>query len=131
MWVNPEINASDAFVAAWLPGSEGAGIADLLFSEAAGKPRFDFRGKLSFSWARRAEQTPLNVGDADYDPLFAYGYGLTYAAPGEVAHLDETVSEALVSARANGTFFEKGSFVADWTAHMSGNVTQSRLDHRA
>ena len=131
MWVNPEINASDAFVAAWLPGSEGAGIADLLFSDEAGQPRYDFHGKLSFSWPRRAEQTPLNVGDADYDPLFAYGYGLTYAAPGEVAQLDETVSEALVSARANGTFFEKGSFVAEWMAHTSGNVTQSRVDHQA
>ena len=131
MWVNPEINASDAFVAAWLPGSEGAGIADVLFSDEAGQPRYDFHGKLSFSWPRRAEQTPLNVGDADYDPLFAYGYGLSYAAPGNVPELDETVSEALVSARANGTFFEKGSFVADWAPAMSGNVTQSRVDHRA
>ncbi|MCZ7033112.1 glycoside hydrolase family 3 C-terminal domain-containing protein, partial [Salmonella enterica] len=47
MWTNPEINQSDAFVAAWLPGTEGAGVADLLIGDRAGKPRNDFTGKLS------------------------------------------------------------------------------------
>ncbi|KRA59644.1 1,4-beta-D-glucan glucohydrolase [Caulobacter sp. Root655] len=78
LWVNPEINASDAFVAAWLPGSEGGGIADVLIGDAAGKPRADFHGKLSFSWPRTAGQFTLNRGDKGYSPLFAYGYGLTY-----------------------------------------------------
>jgi len=82
LWVNPEINASDAFVAAWLPGSEGGGIADVLIGDAAGKPRHDFHGKLSFSWPKTAAQFTLNKGDKNYDPLFAYGYGLTYAKPG-------------------------------------------------
>ena len=48
LWVNPEINASDAFVAAWLPGSEGEGIADVLFRGADGAPPYDFTGRLSF-----------------------------------------------------------------------------------
>jgi beta-glucosidase len=79
LWVNPELNQSDAFVAAWLPGSEGAGVADVLIADAAGKPRFDFSGRLSFSWPATAAQAEVNVGDSDYNPLFAYGYGLSYA----------------------------------------------------
>src|SRR5690606_27466837 len=79
LWMNREINAADAFVAAWLPGSEGAGIADVLLRGADGGVRHDFSGKLSFSWPRRADQYRNNVGDPDYDPLFAFGHGLTYA----------------------------------------------------
>jgi len=90
LWMNPEINASDAFVAAWLPGSEGAGVADVIFSAADGGVAHDFRGKLSFSWPRSLDQTVLNVGDPDYDPLFPYGYGLTYADDGDLPELDET-----------------------------------------
>ncbi len=90
LWVNPEINASDAFVAAWLPGSEGAGVADVVFGAAGGGVAHDFRGKLSFSWPRSLDQTVLNVGDEDYDPLFPYGYGLIYADDGDVPVLDET-----------------------------------------
>src|SRR5262249_59287585 len=63
---------ADALVAAWLPGTEGTGVADVLFGDY--KPT----GKLSFSWPRSLEQIPINVGDAKYDPLFAYGFGLTY-----------------------------------------------------
>ena len=70
--VNEQIERSAAFVAAWLPGSEGQGIADVLFGE------HNFSGRLSFSWPRDVEQIPINVGDNEYDPLFEYGYGLTY-----------------------------------------------------
>lgn len=90
LWTNPEINASDAFVAAWLPGSEGGGVADVIFSAADGEVAHDFQGKLSFSWPRSLDQTVLNVGDPDYDPLFPYGYGLTYADDGDLPELDET-----------------------------------------
>ncbi len=82
LWVNPEINRSDAFVAAWLPGTEGRGVTDLLFRH--GGPREDFRGRLSFSWPRTACQFSINKGDKPYDPQFAYGYGLAY----DVAHAD-------------------------------------------
>ena len=78
LWVNREINRSDAFVAAWLPGTEGKGIADVLFRHADGGST-DFRGRLSYSWPRTACQTTVNKGDRGYRPLFAYGYGLTYA----------------------------------------------------
>ena len=78
LWINPELNASDAFVAAWLPGSEGDAIADVLFSTPDGQIDTDMTGKLSFSWPSTLEQTVVNRFDADYQPLFEYGYGLSY-----------------------------------------------------
>ncbi len=69
--VNAELARSRAFVAAWLPGSEGDGVSDVLFGD------FDFQGRLSFSWPKHGEQHP-NIGDPVYDPLFEYGYGLRY-----------------------------------------------------
>lgn len=79
LWVTPELNASDAFVVAWLPGSEGGGVADVLFRAPAGETQHDFRGRLSFSWPRDPWQTAINRGDEPYDPLFPYGFGLRYA----------------------------------------------------
>ncbi|WP_380784876.1 glycoside hydrolase family 3 N-terminal domain-containing protein [Sphingomonas sp. R86521] len=70
LWVNRHLNAADAFVAAWLPGSEGGGISDVLYGRRA------FTGRLSFSWPAYAYGAPLNVGDLDYKPLFPFGYGL-------------------------------------------------------
>jgi beta-glucosidase len=70
--VNEELARSAAFVAAWLPGSEGRGIAEVLFGD------YGFKGKLGFSWPRTADRIPINVRDPDYDPLFEYGFGLTY-----------------------------------------------------
>jgi beta-glucosidase len=78
LWVNPELNASDAFVVAWLPGTEGSGIADVIFRNAAGEVNHDFTGKLSFSWPKHIGQLGLNRNDAEYQPLFPYGFGLTY-----------------------------------------------------
>ena len=78
MVVNEELDASDAFVAAWLPGSEGAAVADLLFADAAGEPVYRFSGKLAFSWPRSEAQVRLNRDDDLYFPLFPFGYGLSY-----------------------------------------------------
>jgi len=85
MWVNAEINASDAFVVAWLPGTEGLGVADVLFAGPGSD--FDFKGRLSFNWPA----IDLNPNDADApvdSVLFPYGYGLTLAD-------DETVPNSL------------------------------------
>jgi len=78
MWVNAELNASDAFVATWLPGSEGDAISDVLFTHADGSVNHDFKGKLSFSWPNNPVDNH-NRGDKDYTPLLPYGFGLTYA----------------------------------------------------
>jgi beta-glucosidase len=64
------LDSSNAIVAVWLPGTEGQGVADILFGD------FIATGKLSFSWPRSTAQHPVNVGDADYTPLFPFGYGL-------------------------------------------------------
>jgi beta-glucosidase len=64
-------DAADALVAGWLPGSEGAGVADTLFGV---RP---FTGRLPVSWPRSVAQEPINKGDANYDPLYPFGYGLT------------------------------------------------------
>ena len=91
LWVNREINRSDAFVAAWRPGTEGRGVTDLLFRDTRGGSA-DFRGRLSYSWPRDACQATVNKGDAVYEPLFAYGYGLTYARRhAALGKLDESV----------------------------------------
>ena len=78
MWINRELNASDAFVVIWQPGTEGAGVADVLFTQANGEVNQPIKGKLSFSWPKRPDQGPLNWGDGNYDPLFPYGFGLAY-----------------------------------------------------
>ena len=104
LWVNREINASNAFVAAWLPGSEGAGIADVLLRGADGQPQHDFTGKLSFSWPRRADQYVNNVGMDGYDPLFAFGHGLTYADDGNLDVLPEDAGVSADDGQAAGYF---------------------------
>jgi len=72
MILDPILQYADAIVMAWLPGSEGAGVTDILYGDA--HPT----GKLPMSWPRTMQQIPINQGDATYDPLYAFGYGLTY-----------------------------------------------------
>lgn len=87
LWMNREINAADAFAAAWLPGGEGAGVADVLFGAR------DATGRLSFSWPSACGGTPLNSADG---ALFPLGYGLSFEADGALAPLDETCEALLV-----------------------------------
>jgi len=72
MIIDKVLPQSSSFLAAWLPGTEGEGVADILFGDYSPK------GKLSHSWPRSNNQIPINIGDANYDPLFAFGFGLTY-----------------------------------------------------
>ncbi|KAI8525882.1 hypothetical protein RHMOL_Rhmol13G0265500 [Rhododendron molle] len=69
--VEPYLSSMDALVAAWLPGSEAQGVADVLFGD------YGFTGKLPRTWFKTVDQLPMNVGDPNYDPLFPFGYGLT------------------------------------------------------
>lgn len=107
LYLNPQINAADAFVAAWLPGSEGAGIADVLIAKPGGAVNHDFVGQLSFSWPKRPDQTELNRGQRDYDPQFAFGYGLRYSRPTRVGTLPEPVM--VVADAAPGVYLRDGT----------------------
>ncbi|WP_155949311.1 glycoside hydrolase family 3 N-terminal domain-containing protein [Gayadomonas joobiniege] len=94
LWMNKEINQSDAFVAAWLPGSEGAGIADVLLRDVNGQVQYDFTGKLSFSWPAKANAKPVNAPYTDKnDALFKLGYGLTYQDDIQLAQLQEDYAD--------------------------------------
>ncbi|MBX2849001.1 MAG: exo 1,3/1,4-beta-D-glucan glucohydrolase [Acidiferrobacterales bacterium] len=78
LYINAELNASDAFVAAWLPGSEGRGVSDVLLASTAGEIQHDFSGRLSYSWPASPYQSEVNRNDNNYSPLFPYGFGLSY-----------------------------------------------------
>jgi len=107
LWVNRELNLANAFVAAWLPGSEGGGVADVLLAANDGSVAHDFRGRLSYSWPKRADQTRLNPHDPDYDPLFPLGFGLTYAQRSEWQALSE--ASGVVGAGAEKLWFSRGA----------------------
>jgi len=70
--INEVLNNSDAFIAAWLPGTEGEGITDVIFGD------YNPTGKLSFTWPKSMDQIPINIGDKVYNPLYPYGFGLNY-----------------------------------------------------
>ena len=147
MWVNPEINAADAFVAAWLPGTEGAGVADVLLRGAEGDIQHDFLGKLSFSWPRTGAQTAVNVGDENYNPLFAYGYGLKYSDTGDIEALSEDPQLGDKAQGQSSNFLKAGEPVSPWrmvmrdsagtvqitgskAASASGALTMTALDYK-
>jgi len=113
LWVNPEINASDAFVAAWLPGSEGGGVADVLFKAPDGTVRYDFHGKLPFAWPRTTQQTAavLPAGDS---PLFPYNFGLRYHDNGDLKELPEDAGAGSATAIDTHVFFTAGRGSTGW-----------------
>lgn len=106
MWINPLINASDAFVAAWLPGTEGGGVADVLIGDSDGKVRHDFHGRLSFSWPALGDGKPVNGPNAE-GALFPLGYGLSYANGAELAQLSEDPGVDLTNS-FDGTIMRRG-----------------------
>ncbi|WLQ13336.1 glycoside hydrolase family 3 N-terminal domain-containing protein [Hahella aquimaris] len=129
LYVNKELNRSNAFVAAWLPGSEGEGVADVLFAKAEGGVNFDFVGKLSYSWPNSPCHTPLNKGDAS-DALFAYGFGLSYQ---DADSLGDDLSEASQAfgcdqsdpgdggtTNVNLDLFTSGQNQGDWVMRIGG-----------
>ena len=144
LWVNPEINASDAFVAAWLPGTEGGGVADVLFQT---RPDYEFTGRLSFSWPDSAVDFDNNPGAHDYAPLFPLGYGLSYGEKtGDLASLSEESGLDATQLGDSGDVFRRGGAILPWrpfltsesesviftgaTANLDG-LTASRIDHLA
>jgi len=122
MWVNPQINASDAFVAAWLPGSQGEGIADVLFRASDGSVSHDFTGRLSVSWPRTAMPATF---DGDREPargaLFARGYGLDYAHTGGAVQLAQLGEDAHVPVDRNGrdALYRAAHVTAPWSIYLA------------
>lgn len=146
LWINPELNQSDAFVVAWLPGSEGRAVADVLLKDSRGKVQHDFKGKLSFSWPASPTQQ-VNKDDGQ-TPLLPYGYGLTYRDTR--SPLDNTLSETKAddSQLANLPLFDRAPKAPwgfgllnqtdkgmDWAAVVSsvqtlGNISIRSIDRR-
>ncbi|WP_082448132.1 MULTISPECIES: glycoside hydrolase family 3 protein [unclassified Sphingomonas] len=113
LFVNPAINAADAFVVAWLPGSEGAGVSDVLFRQKNGQVRRDFTGKLSFAWPATA--------DATGPTLFPLGYGLSGAARSSVPVLSE--DPRVTETDSGGVFMDKGLPATSWSLSVGGAGT--------
>jgi len=118
LWTNPEINNSDAFIAAWLPGSEGGGISDMLFQR---DPSFDFKGRLSFSWPATA------VYNKNAEPLFKLGYGLNYKSNTSVEQLSEDSGLKGNEITSTNVFYTKGAAVAPWSLML---VTSDNVDKK-
>jgi beta-glucosidase len=136
LWVNPEINASDAFVAAWLPGSEGEGIADVLFNARGGAAAYDFVGRLGFSWPQTAMPVSFDPRGKVTGALYARGFGLS-AAGGDAADPAPTLSEdPRIPAHwqaPRGSLFHAQHVTAPWSLFVADgdaevHVTNARQD---
>lgn len=112
MFTNPEINAADAFVAGWLPGSQGAGVADVLVSGRDGKTARGFTGTLPFAW-------PADARSPVEKPLFAAGYGLKYGGAQQVAQLPEDLGIDIGQALNVENFFSGGRARTPWGLTVS------------
>jgi beta-glucosidase len=122
LWINPFINASDAFVVIWHPGTEAAGISDVLMAKADTSVNYDFSGRLSFSWPASPHQTPLNAQQENYQPQFALGFGLSYQQSVDTPVLDETLaSNSAVAAQEVLAIF-KQRLLAPWAFVLSDDL---------
>ncbi|MEV6970550.1 glycoside hydrolase family 3 protein [Hamadaea sp. NPDC051192] len=119
--VTDQLGEMDALVAGWLPGSEGGGVADVLFGR---KP---FTGRLPVSWPASADQVPINVGDATYEPLFPYGWGLRTATPGDSLDALRAVAQNAVIAGRARPGWQKLIADAEHAAQSGDTVTAVRL----
>ncbi|MES4892568.1 glycoside hydrolase family 3 N-terminal domain-containing protein [Streptomyces sp. NPDC096012] len=110
--IGDRLDGIDALVASWLPGTEGEGVADVLYG------RRPFTGRLPVTWPRSEAQLPINVGDASYDPQFPYGWGLT-----TLTHVPQGGTAALRALAVAAAAAERAG--ADRTGREL--VTQARL----
>jgi beta-glucosidase len=121
LYITPELNAANAFVAAWQPGTEGGGVADVLFTKPDGAVAYDFRGRLGFSWPRTPGQYALNVGTEPYFPLFAYGYGQTYSTPRNIGRMAEAEPPHQVTPlNERSVLFDNGNVGSNWAVFVGG-----------
>lgn len=142
MWSNPEINMSDAFVAAFLPGTEGGGVSDLLFQR---DPSYDFTGRLAFTWPGSAVVS-ADAAKQKETALFQLGYGLSYKNGEQMAQLSEVSGLEDAALESTGNFYAKGAPVAPWDLWLKsgtlnkqvasfptsvGGLLLSKTDHQA
>jgi beta-glucosidase len=92
--IGSRLGEIDSLVASWLPGTEGAGVADVLFG------RRPFTGRLPVTWPASADQEPINVGDANYDPAFPYGWGIRTGRGDRIDALRNAAEAAIASGRS-------------------------------
>jgi beta-glucosidase len=144
LWMNRELNLANAFVAAWLPGSEGGGITDVLFRDRSGSVVHDFKGRLSFAWPVQA--TFFDKDGAKMKPLYPLGYGLSYADKGKWEPLAEDPGD-ISDIVQSGVLFSRGQVTAPWlfaytdanggaqpissipSTVAAGRIRVSRVDH--
>ncbi|MFE9695857.1 glycoside hydrolase family 3 N-terminal domain-containing protein [Streptomyces sp. NPDC006270] len=100
--IGERLGSIDALVASWLPGSEGDGVADVLYG------RRPFTGQLPVTWPKSVAQLPINVGDTDYDPQFPYGWGLTTLSKPPAGGERDLAALALAARAAEKAHREKG-----------------------
>jgi beta-glucosidase len=126
MWVNPQINAADAFVAAWLPGSEGEGVADVLF-RSAGSEQYDFTGRLAFSWPQTAMPVSFDAAGNAAGVLFDRGWGLDYRHSLSSPRLSEDPHIPPHWQAPAGSLFHAGHVIAPWSIFVADDSAQVQL----
>lgn len=121
MFTGAQINASDAFVAAWLPGSQGAGVADVLVAQANGLPVRDFTGRLPFAW-------PSNAISPIAQALFPAGYGLDYTGRSTLGPVNEDPGVNLATDASEDVYMTRGSIPSPWRLGLDSVVLASATD---
>nr|MCU0882669.1 glycoside hydrolase family 3 C-terminal domain-containing protein [Hyphomonadaceae bacterium] len=121
MFASSLINQSDAFVAAWLPGTQGRGLADVLVAGNDGKPGRDFTGRLSFAW-------PADARSPIITPLFPVGYGLDYTGASNLGHLSEDPRADVSPRNQTISYVERGRVPAPWHLQIDGSVVPRTTD---
>jgi beta-glucosidase len=126
LWVNPEINASDAFVAAWLPGSEGEGVADVLF-RSTGREHYDFTGRLAFSWPETAVPVTYDAAGNVSGAQFPRGWGLDYHSTVNSPQLSEDPRIPPHWVASQGSLFHAGHVTAPWSIFVADDGAEVHL----
>jgi beta-glucosidase len=129
LWVNAYINASDAFVAAWLPGSEGEGVADVLF-HSTGTAQYDFTGRLAFSWPQTAMPVSFDAAGKVSGAQFPRGWGLDYRSSADSSALPEDAGLPPQWAAARGSLFGAGHVTAPWSIFVADDSAEVHLTLR-
>jgi beta-glucosidase len=115
------INQADAFVAAWLPGTQGRGVADVLVAGVGGKPLRDFTGRLPFAW-------PSDGRSPMISPLFPTGFGRDYAHRAHLRRVNEDPRVDMSTASRTNFYMVRGKVPAPWRLSIDGAIGTRAID---